>query len=186
MTVETVTLFFAMLAVLAALAAAAIVVSALTGDRFGVIAAIRPAALEMAAAVAIAATLGSLYLSEGAGYNPCRLCWIQRGFMYPAAVLLAIAVVVRARWAAATAGVLAMVGLPIAIFHRVDQAAGGFGSICELANPCSSRWVEHFGFITIPTMAACGFAAIVALVFVNIRFEKPEHGFQSERSTLNS
>jgi disulfide bond formation protein DsbB len=168
MTVETVTLFLALLAVLAVVVTLAVAVSALTGDRFGLIAAIRPAAVEMAAAVSVTATVGSLYLSEGAGYDPCRLCWVQRGFMYPAAVLLAIAVFSRARWAMMAAGGLAAIGLPIAIFHRIDQASGGIGSVCDPVNPCSSRWVEHFGFVTIPTMAAAGFAAIVALVWLSL------------------
>ena len=66
------------------------------------------------------------------------------------------------------AAVLAAIGLPVSIFHRVDQASGGIGSFCELNNPCSSRWVNHFGFVTIPTMAGAGFAAIVALVAVAV------------------
>ncbi|MGH1491732.1 MAG: disulfide bond formation protein B [Acidimicrobiales bacterium] len=164
MGVDTVTLFLAMLAALAAALTLVIAVSALTGDRFGVIAAVRPVALELATAVAVTATAGSLYLSEGAGYEPCRLCWVQRGFMYPAAILLVLAVLRRWRWAMLAAGALAAIGLPVAIFHRVEQAAGGIGSLCELDNPCSSRWVEHFGFVTIPTMAAVGFATIMALV----------------------
>ncbi len=156
-----------MLAIVALLLTVIVIGSVLAGDRLGIVAAIRPAALEMAAAVAVTATIGSLYLSEGAGYDPCRLCWIQRGFMYPAAVLLVVAVIVRARWAALGAGALAAIGLPVALFHRLDQAVGGFGAVCELANPCSSRWLDHFGFMTIPTMAASGFVAIVTLVAVS-------------------
>ena len=33
--------------------------------------------------IALAATLGSLYYSEIAGFIPCRLCWYQRILMYP-------------------------------------------------------------------------------------------------------
>lgn len=166
MTPETVTLFLAMLAVLAAALTVAIVISLALGDRYGLLAQLRPVALELAAAVAVTATVGSLYLSEGAGYEPCRLCWVQRAFMYPAAVLLVAALVTRSRWPAMIAAVLAAIGFPVSVFHRIDQAAGGIGSFCELDNPCSSRWVEHFGFVTIPTMAAAGFAAVVALVAI--------------------
>lgn len=168
MNVQTVTLFFALLSGLAILMTLVVAISAVTSDRFGAVAAIRPAALEMAAAVAVTATLGSLYLSEGAGYEPCRLCWVQRGFMYPAAVLLIVAVVRRARWAALAGAALAAIGLPVALFHRLEQAVGGFGTVCELDNPCSSTWVDHFGFVTIPTMAAAGFAAIVTLVALSL------------------
>lgn len=174
MTVDTFTLFFALLAGLAVFITAAIVASALTRDRFGAVAMLRPVALELAAAVAVTATLGSLYLSEVANYDPCRLCWVQRGFMYPAALLLPLSLIAGqagrrwASWPAIVAAVLAAVGLPISIFHRIDQASGGIGSFCELDNPCSSRWVDHFGFVTIPTMAGAGFAAIVALVAISV------------------
>lgn len=172
MTVDTFTLFFALLAGLAFLLTVSIVVSALVADRFGVLATLRPNALELAGAVAVTATAGSLYLSEVANYDPCRLCWVQRGFMYPAAALLVCSLIARRAgrsWflkPALAAAVLAAAGLPVSVFHRIDQASGGIGSFCELDNPCSSRWVEHFGFVTIPTMAAAGFAAVVALVAI--------------------
>ena len=50
-----------------------------------------PSRLQLAAAVAVLATLSSLYLSEIADYVPCQYCWWQRIFMYPLAVILPIA-----------------------------------------------------------------------------------------------
>ncbi len=164
MAVETVTFFFALLAAVAALTTMAVVFSAMAGDALGVLTFLRPVAIELAAAVAVTATIGSLYLSEVAGFDPCRLCWVQRAFMYPAGLLLVIAAVTGRQKPMLVAGLLAIGGLAVAVFHRVEQAAGGFGSICDPSTPCSSRWVEHFGFVTIPTMAAAGFAAVVALV----------------------
>lgn len=168
MDIETVTLFFALLAGLAMVIAAAVVVSAVSGDRLGVVAALRPVAIELAAAVAVTATLGSLYLSEVQGFDPCRLCWVQRGFMYPAALLLVAALITKHRAPLLAAGVLAVIGLPIAVFHRYEQAAGSSGSFCDAANPCSQVWVERFGFVTIPTMAAAGFIAVFTLVAVAV------------------
>src|SRR5688572_3194157 len=48
-------------------------------------------ALGLMLIVALFATLGSLFLSEIAGWTPCLLCWYQRIFMYPQAVILALA-----------------------------------------------------------------------------------------------
>ena len=168
------TLFFALLAGLATLVTLSIAVSAATRDPLGINAAIRPVAVELAAAVAVTATLGSLYLSEIVGYEPCRLCWIQRGFMYPAALLLVLALVLNrgadrslsgvARGVVAGAGLLALIGLPVSVFHRYEQAAGGVGEFCDQDNPCSLRWVEEFGVVTIPVMAGVGFVTIIALV----------------------
>lgn len=166
---NTVTFFFALLALAAAGIAVAIVISALTGDRLGIIAALRPIAVELAAAVATTAMVGSLVLSEVIGYEPCVNCWIQRGFMYPASLLLLAAVFSRRRSLIVGAGVLATLGLPVAVFHRVEQAIGTeIGGVCDAATPCSAKWVEHLGFMTIPTMAGCGFAAIMALVAIHL------------------
>src|SRR3972149_7646759 len=41
--------------------------------------------------VALTATLGSLYFSEVAGFEPCKLCWLQRIFMYPLVIILGTA-----------------------------------------------------------------------------------------------
>jgi disulfide bond formation protein DsbB len=116
--------------------------------------------------VAVVATAGSLYLSEGAHFQPCRLCWYQRIAMYPLAVVLVIAALRRddsVRWYALP---LAIGGLAISLWHLGVEHLGVGEGACELANPCSIRWVEHFGFVTIPFMAACGFAAVVALTSI--------------------
>ncbi|MEM7274391.1 MAG: disulfide bond formation protein B [Actinomycetota bacterium] len=167
MAVDTVTLFFALLAVFAAAGTLAVGLSAVAGDRLGLRSAVGPVGLELAAAVAVTATLGSLYLSEVAGYAPCRLCWVQRAFMYPGAVLLPLAIVTRNRWPALVAAGLAVPGLAVAVFHRYEQASGGEPGFCDPAVPCTFRWVDHFGFVTIPTMAAVAFAAVAVLVAVS-------------------
>lgn len=59
------------------------------GNRF--LASIRPYALYMAWIVSIVAAYESLYLSEIMHYEPCKLCWFQRIFMYPEVILLGIA-----------------------------------------------------------------------------------------------
>ena len=47
--------------------------------------------LAFAWVVALVATLGSLYYSEVRLFLPCELCWYQRIFMYPQAVILGLA-----------------------------------------------------------------------------------------------
>src|SRR5258708_5189085 len=41
--------------------------------------------------VALAATLGSLFYSGIANFQPCLLCWWQRIFLYPQVILLFVA-----------------------------------------------------------------------------------------------
>lgn len=171
---ETATLFFALLAGALALLLFALGAAALfdRSDRSGFRAAIRSVSLEVAAVVAVVCTAGSLYLSEVAGFLPCRLCWVQRAFMYPAALLLVAALVTKQRLLATLAAVLAGIGLPVALFHRYEQAAGEIGGVCDASNPCSGRWINHFGFVTIPTMAAVGFLAILTFVVMDGRADR--------------
>ena len=37
---------------------------------------------------------------------------------------------------------------------------------CDPLNPCSLIWVKRLGYVTIPTMALTGFAAILVLLSV--------------------
>ncbi|MDH3293240.1 MAG: disulfide bond formation protein B [Acidimicrobiia bacterium] len=167
-TINAITLFFSLLAIVAGAITVAIALSAASGDRLGVIAVLRPVALELAAAVATTAMVGSLVLSEVIGFEPCLNCWIQRGFMYPAAFLLIGSLTLKRPILAKVAGWLAIPGLAVSIFHRYEQAVGTeIGGLCAASAPCSTKFVEHFGFMTIPTMAGCGFAAIIALVAIS-------------------
>ncbi len=167
MSVHAVTTFLSLLA-LVALAGAVVTVVAATGARangaLGLT--LRRGALGLAATVAVVSLAGSLYLSEVAHFLPCRLCWYQRIAMYPLAVVLVVAALRRdaaVRWYAIP---LAVGGLAISLWHLGVEHLGIGEGACDIANPCSIRWVEHFGFVTIPFMAACGFVAIAVLTAV--------------------
>ena len=121
------------------------------------------AAPKIAALVAVGATLGSLYFSERAGFVPCTLCWYQRIAMYPLAVLLPLAVLRRDRQIMNYAFVLAALGLTVSAYHIQVQWSKGQSNFCELDDPCSAKWVEAFGFVTIPQMAAMSFFLIIML-----------------------
>lgn len=121
----------------------------------------------LAAVVATVATAGSLYYSEVAHFLPCMLCWIQRAFMYPLAGVLSLAAwrnwPVRA-WARAAA----LLGASVSVWHLlVERFPTLEGAVaCDPANPCSLKWVEVFGFITIPYMALSAFLLIAVLLSV--------------------
>ena len=169
MNTSTMTLLFATLAILAAVAA--IVLHAvrwlpMPDARQRLTELLDGQEIPLAFVVSTVATLGSLYLSEVANFVPCRLCWYQRIAMYPLPILLGIA------WWKRDAGVrryalpLAAIGMVISTYHiLVERFPSLEGSgVCEVANPCSIRWVERFGFVTIPTMALAGFALISGLL----------------------
>ena len=47
-------------------------------------------ALYLAWLVALASTLGALFIGEVLGQTPCVLCWFQRAFMFPLAIVLGL------------------------------------------------------------------------------------------------
>ena len=168
MTTDAVTLWFALLAIVAQLAAVSILVLHLTGRRPVLAEHVGPNALWLAFAVALVATLGSLYLSEVAHFPPCKLCWYQRIAMYPLVVVLGVAAARRDLGARLAAGILAVLGGATSIYHLLVERYPSLSSSssCDPANPCSIRWVERFGYLTIPGMALSGFALIVVLLAV--------------------
>ncbi|MGI9606399.1 MAG: disulfide oxidoreductase [Acidimicrobiales bacterium] len=132
-------------------------------------------ALPIASTVAVGATLGSLYFSEVADFVPCELCWFQRIAMYPLAVLLPLATLRRDQHVLPYALALAAVGATISAYHIQLQAFPDQSSFCDLTNPCSGRWVEAFGFLTIPAMAALSFVLIIGATALALRDNPPIH-----------
>jgi disulfide bond formation protein DsbB len=167
MDTEAVTLFLALLAVVAEVAVAASLVLLATGRRQWLVETVGPQALALAAAVAVVATLGSLYFSEVADFTPCKLCWYQRIAMYPMAPLLVIAAARRDAGIRLYGIVLAAVGAVIAAYHvLLERYPTLESSVCDPTNPCTLVWVERFGYLTIPGMALSGFALILVLLAI--------------------
>ena len=172
MTSNTITTFFALLALACNLFVIAVAVAWCLRHRVpelweSALAVLEPSALTLAALIAIVATLGSLYLSEVAHFIPCRLCWYQRIGMYSLAVVLFLAAIRHDRRAWCYPFTLALCALPISIYHVLLERFPALETgACEITNPCSIVWVRHFGFVTIPYMAASGFAAIAVAMCV--------------------
>ena len=114
--------------------------------------------------VALTATLGSLYFSEISGWTPCKYCWIQRIFMYPQVILLAIALWKRDRTVARYILALCLIGAAYAAYHYYIQMHDIITSPTNPATPCDASGEScvktpfaHFGYITIPMMALTAF-----------------------------
>ena len=163
------TLLFAMLS-LVSIAGAVGVVGAMVARSSRRTAAVELGAytVPVAATVATVAMLGSLYMSEVAGFIPCRLCWVQRFFMYPLAVFLIVSAARRWRWVAVVGLPVSIIGALIAAYHYAEQRMwlGGSEGFCDAASPCTDVWVQHFGFVTIPFMSFTGFIFVAALLWL--------------------
>jgi disulfide bond formation protein DsbB len=128
--------------------------------------------------VAFLATAGSLFYENIAGFAPCLLCWWQRIFLYPQALLLFIALIWRGRDSAAIAAartlarvnsiVLSLIGVSISIYQTLLQA----GAIGNDLIPCDASGVScqhvyfiNYGYVTIPAMALTAFALIILFMY---------------------
>lgn len=141
------------------------------------------------AVTAIGATAGSLYYSEVADYIPCTYCWYQRIAMYPMAVIVPLAIVLRDRSVLRYSLALGVIGLAISIYHiQLQLFPEQSSNSCELTSPCTAKWVEAFGFITIPQMAATSFAIIVLASIIGLRtpLEAPSEVDEEEPSEQTS
>ncbi len=173
MDTDVVTLFFALLATLAQLVVVLAIVLGLGSlvspsvarAKASVLEVVGPQALALAAVVALVSTLGSLYLSEVAHFVPCRLCWFQRIAMYPLVVVLGVGAMRKDLGARLPGAILAGLGACVSIWHLLVERYPNLESgSCDPRNPCSFKWVEEFGYLTIPGMALSGFALVLVLL----------------------
>ena len=125
--------------------------------------------LELATMVAVGATLGSLYFSEIRNFVPCDYCWYQRIAMYPLAIILLIATIRRDKNIIPYALTLSLSGMVLSVYHYQLQLFPEQSSSCGLDASCTYRWIEVFGFVTIPLLALTSFAFISMILLVTPR-----------------
>lgn len=132
---------------------------------------IRKNRLLLAFAVVLLATLGSLTYSEIIGYEPCKLCWIQRIFMYPQVLVLGLSLWGRHKGSRALLDlsfVMSIVGGMVALYHYLMQLGivpEGSCAAIGYSVSCAERFVMQFGYITIPMMALSAFFLVTMLLF---------------------
>jgi disulfide bond formation protein DsbB len=136
------------------------------------------AELWIACAVAAIATSGSLFFSEYSDFIPCRLCWFQRIGMYPLAAILLIAAVRKdIRGGALYALPFPILGGLVSIYHiYIEHHPEAESASCKVSAPCSVRWIEEIGYVTIPVLALTAFAAILALLLMARVRTRPRPG----------
>ncbi len=123
-------------------------------------------ALYAAWTTSLAAMLGSLFFSEVLKYPPCVLCWYQRILMYPLVAILAVGIMRRDKGVYLYVLPLSIVGLAISAYHNLlyykiipDSLAP-----CSVGVSCTTKFIEYFGFVTIPFMSFVAFFFITGLM----------------------
>jgi disulfide bond formation protein DsbB len=125
--------------------------------------------LWLAFLVSAVATGGSLFFSEVAHFVPCELCWFQRICMYPLSITTLLMALADDHRAARYLLPLPLVGAGVSTYHLlVENGVVKQTQACLLSAPggCATKWINEFGFVTIPTLALTAFA----LVFASLTF----------------
>lgn len=122
-------------------------------------------------AIALVATLAALFLGEVMGMTPCLLCWYQRIFMFPLALILGMAAFAEDRRGAVYAMPLALGGAVVSGYHSALLAGWvpTWWVPCGSGPSCSKQNLEIFGSVQIPWLSLLAFAAIAILLFVYLR-----------------
>jgi disulfide bond formation protein DsbB len=172
MSVDVVSTFLALLAVLGLVFVAVVVVLGIVAKVSGGLPAavvpwrdsISDVAIPLGFAVALTTTLGSLYMSQIAKFPPCELCWFQRICMYPNVILFAVAWWRRDRDVRFYVLPLVLIGICISTYHYLlERFPDSVSYACTNNIPCETVWVWKFHFLSIPGMAWVGFALLATL-----------------------
>ena len=121
--------------------------------------------------IALIATAGALFIGEVMGMTPCLLCWYQRIFMFPLALILGMAAFADDRRGAVYALPLALGGAAMAAYHAALVAGWvpKWWVPCGAGPSCSEQRLEILGGIPIPWLSLAAFITITILLFVYLR-----------------
>jgi disulfide bond formation protein DsbB len=113
-----------------------------------------------------AATLGSLFFSEVMELPPCSLCWVQRIFMFPLAIILLFGLFPFDPQVVRYALPLAAIGGAVALYHLLLQLGviPESAAPCREGAPCSEAQVEILGFVSIPMLSLLVFGSVTGLL----------------------
>ena len=115
--------------------------------------------------VSAVATGGSLFFSEVAGFVPCELCWFQRICMYPLSIVTLLAALTGDHRVARYLLPLPIVGAGVSTYHLlVENHVVATPKSCQIGVGCSVKWINEFGFMTIPTLTLTGFVLLIAFL----------------------
>jgi len=117
--------------------------------------------------VSVSTTI-SLFFSSVLEYEPCVLCWYQRMCLFPLVLILGVGLFPFDKGVVKYALPLAIAGGLTAFYHTLLYA----GIIPENIQPCSQgvscteKYIELFGFVSIPMLSFFAFSTLVALLLI--------------------
>lgn len=120
--------------------------------------------------VALLSSAAVLFVGEVMGQAPCNLCWFQRAFMFPLAIVLGLASLRGDSGVWRYALALSVPGALVALFHSLVY----FGLVAESITPCGAGVscagadMTVLGGLPLPLLALAAFSTMT-LFLVLIR-----------------
>jgi len=124
--------------------------------------------LYIAWTIALVSMAGSLYFSEMLGFPPCILCWYQRIAMYPLVIILGVGIIKKDKYIHYYVLPLSIIGGIISVYHNLLYYKILPDSIapCAAGISCTTKFIEWFGFITIPFLSLLSFVIITVAMLI--------------------
>ncbi|MFH1217789.1 MAG: disulfide bond formation protein B [Pseudomonadota bacterium] len=112
--------------------------------------------------------MGSLFFSYVMEFAPCVLCWYQRISLFPLVIILATGLFPFDKSVVKYALPLAGAGWLAALYHNLLYAGIIPQSIqpCSRGVSCTEKYIDLFGFLTIPMLSFLSFSAIIVLLLI--------------------
>ena len=120
-------------------------------------------------------TTGSLFFSHVMNFAPCVLCWYQRIFLFPLVLILAIGLFPLDKNVVKFALPLAIAGWLTAFYHNLlySEVISKDLQPCSQGVSCTEKYIDLFGFLTIPMLSLLSFSTVIALLVIfNRRISK--------------
>lgn len=118
--------------------------------------------------ISASAIVASLVYSGVIGYPPCVLCWWQRVLIYPQVVLYAIALLKEDRAIFRYTFALSLIGVGFALYHNYLDFGGAAIIACDASVSCTARYVNEFGFVTIPLMSLLSLISLAIIAWIGL------------------
>lgn len=123
--------------------------------------------------IPLGAITGSLFYEIYANFEPCLLCWWQRIFIYPQAILVLTAIFYETKDIIKYLIPLSVLGALTSTLHYAEQMQARLAPNSDPLIPCSfgdvscsSSYIFELGYITIPLMTLTAFLMIIAISLI--------------------
>jgi disulfide bond formation protein DsbB len=121
--------------------------------------------------IALGASLGAIFIGEVMGQTPCLLCWWQRVFMFPLAIMLGVGVLKPDDGAFRYGLPLSLLGAGVAAYHSLlyaDILSEAMRPCTQTGPSCTDAAMTVMG-LPLPYLSLSAFVAITGLLFLSRR-----------------